>query len=74
MLDFENTLSFQGELRYQVERELRRVGIGSWAAECLVHRTLGDQDGHAVLELLANVPDGAFGPWGVQLDENGDPR
>lgn len=74
MLDFENTLSFQGELRYQVELELRRVGIGSWASECLSYRTLGDQDGVAVLEFLANVPDGAFGPWDVALDENGDPR
>ena len=74
MLDYEKTLAFQGAVRYQVELQLRRCGVGSWAAECLVYRTLSYCEGEAILEFLANVPDGAFGPWGVILDENGDPR
>lgn len=74
MLDFNVTLTANEPLRYKVETELRRLGVGSWAAECLTQRELRYNEVTPLLEFLAGIPDGAFAPWDVALDENGDPR
>lgn len=60
---------FENTLRFQAQVELRRCGLGEWAATYVAHSLLGVTDPVEVLSFLLSVEDGELASLDLQLLE-----